>query len=326
MVQTSSLPSQILQLRRKSRQIVREASQSPEPTEDSPFLRLSWDLVTGPSELPDWFEENRVQGHTRLVINNADWGFDTTAFLHAAAKFKELGAGTYVRHVKTCFHNPWWPTAVPSDPNGDPRWNGFIERCENAEHGLDIPLPEDRNIVREMVKEANGEGLHLIAYYWHMSDRLFAGDDSPPLICKNTDCSTSMDVPRGDVWLDISEPEYREVVLRRLLELAKLGVDGFYFDHLHLPREGCWCSALAKAFEDATGHPAPTNTDFGNPLYRKFLDFKAYKIEETFAYWKRKVKRRFPKVVFVISAAGLPVPHNRFETTNLARVADSTKN
>ena len=37
-------------------------------TDDSPFLRLGWELDSTPSELPVWFEENRVQGHTDILV------------------------------------------------------------------------------------------------------------------------------------------------------------------------------------------------------------------------------------------------------------------
>ena len=315
----------ILRLKLKSWLIVREAMQSSEPDDDSCFLRLGWKLAPGIVELPDWFEENRVQGHTRLVINHVDWGFGTPAFQNAAAKFKELGAGAYTRHVKFCFHDPWWPTKVPADPNGIPLWDGVIDPCnEMAPNLAQITIPDGQNVVQEMVDEAHGEGLHLITYYWHMSDQLIS-DDHPQWICKNPDCVTDITHRRGP-WLDISELEYREFVLKRLLELADLGVDSLYFDFRHLPMEGCWCSALAAAFEVELGVPPPTTTDMADQLYRQFLDFKAYKIEEAFEYWKQGVKSQFPHVVFVISATGIPVPHNRIETTNLVRLADSTKN
>jgi hypothetical protein len=96
----------ILRLWFKSRQIVNEAMQSLPPDDDTLFLRKGWLLSPGNVDLPDWFEENRVQGQKRLEINHKDWGFDTPAFLNAAAKFKELGAGAFTRHVKTCSHNP----------------------------------------------------------------------------------------------------------------------------------------------------------------------------------------------------------------------------
>ena len=96
----------ILIFRLKSYLIILEAFLSSEPPDDSPFLRLGWELDAGTVELPDWFEENRVQGHTRLPIHHRTRGLDSPAFQNAAARFRELGAGAYTRHVKTCSRIP----------------------------------------------------------------------------------------------------------------------------------------------------------------------------------------------------------------------------
>jgi hypothetical protein len=157
-----------------------------------------------------------------------------------------------------------------------------------------------------------------------MTERLVS-DLHPDWVCKNPNCTRVITDPREGPWLDLSEPGYRDIVLQRLLELAQMGVDGLYFDFRHLPKEGCWCSPLASAF-DETGTSPPTDKDLNDPVYRQFLDFKAYKIEEAFAYWKQMVKSQFPHVVFVVSATGIPIPHSRYETTNLVRLADSVKN
>lgn len=313
----------VLQLKLKSWQIVVEALQGSEPPDDSSFLRSGWRLEAGVVDLPEWFEENRVQGHTRLPIQHLRWGLDRPAFQNAAAIFREkLGARVYTRHVKTCSQSPWWPTAVPTG-----LWDGKIKDCETGDELL-LQISEGRNVVQEMVDEARREGAHFLAYYWHMSERVLSKlhELDPSWICKDLDCTTFLTDPRNGPWLDLSETEYREIVLQRLLELAGMGVDGFLFDSRHLPKDGCWCSALANAFTLETAALPPTVKDLNDPLYRQFLDFKAYKIEETFAYWKKVVKNQFPHVVFVISTTGIPVPHSRYETTNLVRLADSAKN
>ncbi len=310
-------------LKQRSRRIVDEAMHSSTPPDDSPYLKSGWQLSPGSVKLPEWFKENRIHGHTRLLIHHPRWGLDTSAFQSAGVKLKELGAEVYARHVKTCSHSPWWPTAVPVGPTGDPLWNGVIGSCETGDPVMTIP--EGRNVVQEMVDEAHAAGVRLLAYYWHMSERVVS-DLHPEWVCKDLDCTTVIDDTREGPWLDLTEPDYREIVLQRLLELAGLGVDGFYFDFRHMPKDGSWCSALADAFTVETGTPPPSDKDLDNQIYRQFLDFRAYKIEEAFAYWKGVVKNQFPQVVFVISTTGIPVPHNRYETTNLVRLADSAKN
>lgn len=39
------------------------------PSGQPDFSRLGWDKASNPYTLPDWFEGNRVQAHTRLSLN-----------------------------------------------------------------------------------------------------------------------------------------------------------------------------------------------------------------------------------------------------------------
>ena len=101
-------------------------------------------------------------------------------------------------------------------------------------------------------------------------------------------------------YLDITGG-YREVVLTRLRELAESGADGFNFDERHLPPDGCWGSALEAAWIAEKGVDAPTKES--DPRYLEFLDFKARKIEDTFLFWRDRVKAEYPNVVFAVSTA-----------------------
>lgn len=263
--------------------------------------------------LPPWFDAARVQGHTRLRLGR--W-LGEPEFSQAAAGFHALGATAFTRHVKTADEDPWWPTALPLGPDGRPLSDrdriidgAFIER--------------GRNVAREIIDEAHREGLKIVAYYWHMSEATLAGLYSD-WICRDPDGSPIEHATRG-THLDITGP-YREVVLTRLLELADMGADGFYFDERHLPPEGCWGSALEDAWVAETGQPAPRTIDDADPLYRQFIDFKARKIEETFVYWRDEVKARRTDVVFIVSTTTVPALTDREMTTRLAAIADSAKN
>jgi hypothetical protein len=211
---------------------------------------------------------------------------DEDEFAHAAAGFKALGAGVFTRHVKTGDEGPW-PRAV---------WTQVID-------------------------EAHAEGLRIVAYYWHMSEAALAAEHEA-WVCMDADGAPIVDTRGAN--LDITGP-YREVVLARLRRLAELGADGFMFDERHLPPEGCWGSALEAAWRAETGAPAP-RPDEADPLYRRFLDFKARKIEDTFAYWRDAVKTEYPDVVFFVSTTTIPALTDREMTTRLARIADSAKN
>jgi hypothetical protein len=273
----------------------------------------------GGLRLPRWFDANRVQGHTRLILGILWYG--TPEFTQAAAGFRELGAGAFTRHVKSGDEDPWWPTALPVDGDGTP--HSSRPREING-----VILEPGENVAGEIIDEAHAEGLKIITYYWDASEKTLE-DRYPEWVCLDSDRETPLVHRHRGTHLDITGP-YREVVLTRLLELAEMGADGFFFDYRHLPREGCWGTALEAAWRAETGEPAPPRpTKKGEEptlRYLEFLDFRARKIEETFAYWRDEVKHRHRKVVFVISTDDFAVLMDRGVTTRLARIADSAKN
>lgn len=201
--------------------------------------------------VPRWFDAHRVKGHTRLAlgaVGKRRYLPESDEFAHAAAAFKALGAGMFARHVKLNNGDPWWPTAKP--------------RCEDgtlySQHPRDVAgytLEPGVSIVQQTIDEAHHEGLKIIAYYFHMTEKTLSegamvGDCVVPphdeWVCKDPN-GNRITIPRKPwFWLDITGP-YREVVLTRLLELADMGIDGLQFDFFHLPPKGCWGTALEEA-------------------------------------------------------------------------------
>jgi hypothetical protein len=293
---------------------------------DRALARLVPDRATvlpAPSRppLPGWFVGNRVHGQTRLPFG-ARWDGEDE-FTQAAAGFKVLGARVFTRHVKTGWEDPPWPTAEPKRLDGSPLSDGPREI-------RGVTVGPDRNVAQEIIDEAHDQGLKIVAYYWHMSEGSIACphpdvEERPKWVCKKPPPGSEPIIhwPRG-TYLDITGP-YREVVLTRLLELAELGVDGFNFDERHLPPDGCWGSALEDTWRAETGVDAP-RLDEDDPEFLRFLTFKARKIEDTFAYWRDRVKARHPNVVFAVSTTSIPALTSREMTTRLVRIADSAKN
>jgi hypothetical protein len=277
------------------------------------------------ASLPSWFEANRVQGHTRLTFGTYDparprFWYGTEEFKHAGRGFAALGAGVFARHVKSGDEDPWWPTREPFDRDG--RRHSSRPRIING-----VTLAPGINVARQIIDEAHGEGLKIIVYYWDAAEATAAGL-RPEWICHKRPGGRVMNSGRGPA-LDLTG-EYRELVLSRLFELAEMGADGFLFDNLHLPRPGCWYTALEEAWKAATGDKtAPTAPKKGEQPswgYLEFLDFRARKIEDTFTYWRDAVKARHPNVVFVVSVDDFASLMNRGVTTRLVRIADSSKN
>lgn len=282
--------------------------------------------VLAASRLPRWFDVNRVQGHTRLALGKhvpppppPRFWYGTNEFDQAGSGFRDLGAGAFTRHVKSADEDPWWPTELPLDDDGVP--HSDRPRDING-----VILEPGENVAKAIIREAHAEGLKIIAYYWDASEETLALRN-PDWVCRDTDDDPIHE--RRGTSLDLTGP-YREVVLTRLLELADVGADGFFFDHFHLPLQGCWHTALEAAWIADTGDdeapPPPGKGEEPSRRYLEFLDFRARRIEETFAYWRDGVKARHPNVVFVISTDIFAALMDRGVTTRLARIADSAKN
>ena len=118
---------------------------------------------------------------------------------------------------------------------------------------------------------------------------------------------------------------YGDLVEQRLLALAGLGLDGFYFDETHWPPDGCFASNLQQAFTAATGMDPPRSENENDEAYRAYLDFQAEQTVALFSRWKSTGQAQFPSVVFVVSTTYLPALVNRRMTTRLAAVADAAK-
>jgi hypothetical protein len=276
--------------------------------------------------LPSWFDANRVQGHTRLALGKHKpppppprFWYGTREFNQAAAGFRELGAGAFTRHLKSGSEDPWWPTVLPVDPDG-------VVHSDRPRDINGIILEPGENVAKAIIDEAHTQGLKIIAYYWDASEETVVGlqDD---WVCRRPHHGKELKSPRC-IQLDLTGP-YRELVLTRLLELAEMGADGFFFDSRHIHRAGCWGTALEAAWKAETGEDAPPLPKQGeepSPRYLEFLDFRARRIEETFSYWRDTVKARHRNVVFVISTDDFAALIDRGVTTRLARIADSAKN
>ncbi|HSJ09660.1 MAG TPA: hypothetical protein VK928_07080 [Longimicrobiales bacterium] len=245
--------------------------------------------------LPAWFDDARVQGHTRLSLR---WQ-RKSQFEHGASAAAALGATVLTRHVKTAGEPPWWASSV------------FPAGSEATAPGS----------VERMADEARANGVHLIAYYWHVSEHEYART-RPEWVCRDA-AGEPASHNRG-AYLDITG-EYREVILARLLELAAMGVHGFYFDHTHVPVDGCRGTALEAQFTRETGRALKPKRDATDPDERAFHAFSATRVAATFRYWREEVTRRYPGVVFIVSTTYLPGLTSNRMSLDLTRVADSAK-
>ncbi len=245
-------------------------------------------------ELPEWYDDWRVHAHTRL---GPGWR-DRELFLNAADAFKRLGFHAFVRHIKSGNEGAWGPT----------------------EHGRTAPWAKETNYAKKIIQNAHQAGRRIIVYHRHMEDRHLA-ERHPSWVTRGPDGKPFE--RRGKV-LCMNSP-YPKFVKKRLVELAEMGADGFYFDEMHMPPGGCWCPHTRKAFRRATGLKPPETPNPYNPVYQRYLDFQTTTIENTFRRWLSTLHERFPKLVSLISSYKYPGMTSRHSTHRLYRLADAVK-
>lgn len=257
--------------------------------------------ASGP-ELPQWFEQNRVQAHFENRIEEDLDGMYRD--LHAAVA--TMGARVLTRIFKTTGEGAWWPTA--SGP---------------AHESL-----AGRDLGREIAEDAHARGLKVVAYYRIMSDD-FIEREHPDWLCRDAAGKLVVEPrtrrrPQPTHVICLNSPA-REHTLTRLLELAGRGVDGIYFDSWHMP-EICACAHCQIAYEKLAGEPMDVSGGRGSESYRRAAHFAGKTIVRTFAEWKSAVKRRYPGVLFAISSSLYPCFDTQMQiTADLLAISDASK-
>jgi hypothetical protein len=258
-------------------------------------MRPDWLDQAADYRLPAWYDEHRVQAHTRLGTAY----MTKDVFLNAAAGFREMGADVFVRHIQAHTQGAWWPSKVA------------------AIH----PLAENRNLAKEIIDDAHRTGCRLIVYHVHMYDRLL-GAEHPDWVCRDP---SGEPIGHNTMPFMCYNSPYPDLYLQRALELVDLGADGFYFDFVHMPKTGCWCDNCRREFKRATGLDHPQRVDAEDPLWRKLAEFNDGVIERTFLKWREGIHRRNPECVMLISSHLWSGMTDHHLNNRLFRIADSVK-
>ena len=288
------------------------------PPNDSPFIKKGWNLVSTWYPLPKWFTENRIHQHTSLIVHSLTYGKDTPAFLNASKEIANINGRILTRSFKFCNHEYIWHSPTL---DGNTITSRKIHNCDRTQF---INISANRDLAKEMIDDAHQNGIRLIAYIYISTD-FNAETKITNSVCKDVNGVILSQGVKGN-FIDITIPKYRKNVLIRLKEAAAKGIDGFYFDEEHLPGLGCWGTLIQDSYQKKTGKIAPTSKNINDPNYRNYLEFQAYKIEETFHYWREEVKKDYPNVVFIVSTSFLSsLNPTRSMSTNLCRIIDSPK-
>ena len=244
-------------------------------------------------DLPAWCDNHRVQLHTRLWPEMME--SDSSLFFGAASLFQEVGVVTFTRHIKSRGEGAWWPSKV----------------------GATLPIvKEGRNVAKEIIDSAHKEGMHIIAYHRHMEDDYMA-EKNPDWVCKNCEGEYAEN-RRG--WMMCFNSPYQDYFFTRCLELIDLGIDGFYFDEVHMPKKGCWCKYCQEKFKKETGLNPPAKWDVQDSLWWKYRDFMNLTIERTFRRYSKAFLEKNPNLVLVIASNTWPRMNDPQTTSSLYHI------
>ncbi|HPA17281.1 MAG TPA: hypothetical protein PLU30_06005 [Verrucomicrobiae bacterium] len=246
--------------------------------------------------LPAWYDAIRVCAHTRL-----SWPWRTKnpdAFQHAGVMLASVGFKEVARHMRSGSEAAWWPSAV-----------GDVQ-----------PEARERNFAKEVIDEAHGAGCRIILYHRHMEDDWYAKVHPE---CRVLNASGEPVGKRGPkVCLNTPFADFVQV---RLLELAKMGADGFYFDEVHMEKPVCWCTACREGFKRETGLDYPAGADPYDPAFQKAIEYKNVVMERVFRKWRAAIHGVNPECVMLVGSNTYPAMNDRHFTNRLSRITDSMK-
>ncbi len=143
----------------------------------------------------------------------------------------------------------------------------------------------ERDLLAEAIEAAHANGQRVVAYLasiWGNRDLYFK---HPDWAQRKADGSvTSWDTQFNSVAMDPLSP-YRDYFAAITREIAEgYDVDGFYFDE---PSFQSWSASRAcqEAFEAEHGQPLPTEEDWDDPVFQRFLAWRYQQIAE----WRRSL-------------------------------------
>lgn len=246
--------------------------------------------------LPEWYEAIRVCAHTRL-----SWSWfrkDPERFLRAGERLASVGFKAVARHMRSGSEAVWWPSAV-----------GDVQ-----------PEAKGRDFAKEIIDEAHNAGCRIILYHRHMEDEWYAREHPD---CRVLDVRGRPVEKRGPK-VCLNTP-FADFVQTRLVELAKMGADGLYFDEVHMEKPICWCPACRAGFKEATGMEYPEGADPYDPAFQKAIEYKNVVMERVFRKWREAIHAANPECVMLIGSNTYPAMNDRHFTHRLCRVTDSMK-
>lgn len=210
------------------------------------------------SNISQWYLQNRVQVHSRLLVRD----IDNPAFWNLPKQMAAEGATVFTRQVKAADEQPWWPTAYGT-------MNPATTKLNSNGH----------NFARDAITQIHNLGMKSILYYRHSEDEEML-NLHPDWGCRSIKDSL-IDNERG--YAMCFNSPYRNIVIGRLVELASYGADGFNFDNVHTPYYpvmACFCPYCQAKYKQEYGIDEKQDYKAGNKL--RFFEFRNNTIENFF--------------------------------------------
>jgi len=183
-----------------------------------------------------------------------------------------------------------------------------------SEFGAMDPRLKGVDGTRRITELCHQHGIRYIAYYWAQREPAALATEHP-----DWRCITSAGKPSAYFCVNTG---YGDLMRNRVAELvAKVGVDGIFFDMFHARDNECYCPACTAKFRKLSGHEPPKKEEFANPVWQQWVDFKYRTIEESMLACRRAIKAANPQAVLVVNSWNAWVYRNGHNTRNSIRVA-----
>lgn len=283
----------------------------------SRFSRFVVEENTRWQTLPGWYEENRVQQHSRYSPSDYTVPFSDYLmksdnpgdpdpkhrhwYWHSAEYAAAIGATVWTRHVKSRLEGPHWLTNVPATDHIAPEELLWQRLLENA--------PQDRNPVDDFLSLANENNLHTIAYYRMIGDtplsqfapynEWFALKPNRQPIAVSVNPDNPLAVP--GFRMSMFSPYPKEIVGPRILELAEKGFAGAYFDSSHGTSTGDWSNWAERSLNEKHGISLPARRDLADPAFRLLLGAHTERLVDVFTEMQQEVHAKYPEFPFIVS-------------------------
>jgi hypothetical protein len=192
-------------------------------------------------------------------------------------------------------------------------WEGLAWK---SDFGPMEPKMGGRDCTRELVELCHKHRIRYLAYYWAQREHASVAEAHPDW------CGVSA---RGKLtrYFCINTP-YRQLVRNRIVELvAKVGVDGIFFDMFHARPDECYCACCKAQFKQLTGHDAPTVENFENPVWRQWVEFRYRSIEDAMLEFNRAIKAANPEAALVVNTWNAWVYQHALKARNSIRVIEN---